>query len=284
MALADSVPGVSGGTVAFLMGIYDEFINSLNDIVSRDKEKRMAAFKFLIKLGSGWLVGMASAALVINAVFETHIYAISSLFLGFVLFAIPIIIKEEIDSFKGHLPCLVFTVMGSALVVAITYFSKHALLDNVSLKWGEMTIPMAIYLFICAMCAISAMVLPGISGSTLMLVFGVYQAIMTAISGFLHLDFGYFVGLCVFGFGVLTGIFTIVKLLKAGLSKHRSAVMYFVIGMMLGSFYAIIMGPTSLMEPKEALSLSTFNILFFVIGGIVIVGLQLLKGLADKNN
>ena len=284
MALADSVPGVSGGTVAFLMGIYDEFINSLNDIVSRDKEKRMAAFKFLIKLGSGWLVGMASAALVINAVFETHIYAISSLFLGFVLFAIPIIIKEEIDSFKGHLPCLVFTVMGSALVVAITYFSKHALLDNVSLKWGEMTIPMAIYLFICAMCAISAMVLPGISGSTLMLVFGVYQAIMTAISGFLHLDLGYFVGLCVFGFGVLTGIFTIVKLLKAGLSKHRPAVMYFVIGMMLGSFYAIIMGPTSLKEPKEALSLSTFKILFFVIGGIVIIGLQLLKGLADKNN
>ncbi|MBR6223601.1 MAG: DUF368 domain-containing protein [Lachnospiraceae bacterium] len=284
MALADSVPGVSGGTVAFLMGIYDEFINSLNDIVSRDKEKRMAAFKFLIKLGSGWLVGMASAALVINAVFETHIYAISSLFLGFVLFAIPIIIKEEIDSFKGHLPCLVFTVMGSALVVAITYFSKHALLDNVSLKWGEMTLPMAIYLFICAMCAISAMVLPGISGSTLMLVFGVYQAIMTAISGFLHLDFGYFVGLCIFGFGVLTGIFTIVKLLKAGLSKHRPAVMYFVIGMMLGSFYAIIMGPTSLKEPKEALSFSTFNVLFFVIGGIVIIGLQLLKGLADKNN
>ena len=284
MALADSVPGVSGGTVAFLMGIYDEFINSLNDIVSRDKEKRMAAFKFLIKLGSGWLVGMASAALVINAVFETHIYAISSLFLGFVLFAIPIIIKEEIDSFKGHLPCLVFTVMGSALVVAITYFSKHALLDNVSLKWGEMTLPMAIYLFICAMCAISAMVLPGISGSTLMLVFGVYQAIMTAISGFLHLDFGYFVGLCIFGFGVLTGIFTIVKLLKAGLSKHRPAVMYFVIGMMLGSFYAIVMGPTSLKEPKEALSFSTFNVLFFVIGGIVIIGLQLLKGLADKNN
>lgn len=51
MALADSVPGVSGGTIAFLMGIYDEFIGSLNNIVSKDKEKRKAAVLFLVKLG-----------------------------------------------------------------------------------------------------------------------------------------------------------------------------------------------------------------------------------------
>ena len=81
MALADSVPGVSGGTIAFLLGLYDDFIGSLNNIVSKDKEKRMKAIKFLLKLGSGWIVGMAMAALVIKAVFEIEIYAISSLFL-----------------------------------------------------------------------------------------------------------------------------------------------------------------------------------------------------------
>ena len=56
MALADSVPGVSGGTVAFIIGIYDEFINSLNNIVSKDKEKRIAAVKFLITMGCTWLM------------------------------------------------------------------------------------------------------------------------------------------------------------------------------------------------------------------------------------
>ena len=61
MALADSVPGVSGGTIAFLLGFYDSFINSLNDIMGRDNAKRKKAFFFLIKLGVGWVIGMLLA-------------------------------------------------------------------------------------------------------------------------------------------------------------------------------------------------------------------------------
>ena len=80
MALADSVPGVSGGTIAFLMGIYDEFINSLNNIVSKDKEKRKAAVFFLIKLGSGWIIGMALASIIINKIFIQHIKCTVSTF------------------------------------------------------------------------------------------------------------------------------------------------------------------------------------------------------------
>ncbi len=283
MALADSVPGVSGGTIAFLIGIYDEFINSLNDIVSRDKEKRMAAIKFLIKLGSGWIVGMALAALVISAIFEAHIYEISSLFLGFVLCSIPLIVREEKENMKGKYGKLIYLVLGVILVVAITYFSKHALIDNISLKWGELTVATGIYLFFSAMCAISAMVLPGISGSTLLLVFGAYQAVITAIGEFLRLDFSYFVGLCVFGFGVLAGIFSIVKILKVGLEKHRPAMLYFIIGMMIGSLYAIIMGPTSLKDnPLPALSWDTFYPIYFIVGGVVIFGLQFFKEMMLK--
>ena len=91
MALADSVPGVSGGTVAFIIGIYDEFITSLNNIVSRDKQKRMAAIKFLITMGSGWIVGMAIASLVIKAVFEKNILfytVITNIFLRYKLYCI----------------------------------------------------------------------------------------------------------------------------------------------------------------------------------------------------
>ena len=108
MALADSVPGVSGGTIAFILGLYDDFINSLNNIISKDKEKRKAAFLFLIKLGIGWVVGMASAAIVITSLFETYIYQISSLFIGFILFAIPLIIMEEKESLKGKYQNIIF--------------------------------------------------------------------------------------------------------------------------------------------------------------------------------
>lgn len=281
MALADSVPGVSGGTVAFLMGIYDNFIGSLNNIVSKDKEKRKKAFLFLVKLLGGWIVGMASAALVITAVFEENIYEISSLFLGFVIFAIPLMFVEEKESFKKKYYNIIFTLFGAAFVVAITYFSDGA--TNSSLKWGEYDVFTGVLLFVAAMIAISAMVLPGISGSTILLVFGFYQPVMDAIHGFLKLDFTYFVGLCIFGCGVLTGVFTVVKGLKIALDKARSATMYGIIGMMLGSLYAIVMGPTSLKEnPRPAMTWDTFNIVFFIIGGVVILGLQALKVLSAK--
>lgn len=281
MALADSVPGVSGGTVAFLMGIYDNFIGSLNNIVSKDKEKRKKAFLFLVKLLSGWIVGMASAALVITAVFEENIYEISSLFLGFVMFAIPLIFVEEKESFKKKYYNIIFTLFGAAFVVAITYFSDGA--TNSSLKWGEFDVFTGVLLFVAAMIAISAMVLPGISGSTILLVFGFYQPVMDAIHGFLKLDFTYFVGLCIFGCGVLTGVFTVVKGLKIALDKARSATMYGIIGMMIGSLYSIVMGPTSLKEnPRPAMTWDTFNIVFFIIGGVVILGLQALKVFSAK--
>lgn len=283
MALADSVPGVSGGTIAFILGLYDDFINSLNNIISKDKEKRKTAILFLIKLGIGWVIGMAAAAMVITSVFESHIYQISSLFIGFILFAIPLIIMEEKESFQGKYKNLVFALLGILLVVGITYFSKNAFLKGtVDLRISGLNFGLCVYLFISAMCAISAMVLPGISGSTIMLVFGIYQPLMFAIKGFLTMDFSYIPALFIFGCGMLAGIFTIVKALRYGLEKHRSAMMYFIVGMMLGSFYAIIMGPTAISTPVDPLSWQSFGFLFFLAGGIIILGLQALKHVFEK--
>lgn len=283
MALADSVPGVSGGTVAFLMGIYDDFICSLNDIVSKDKDKRKKAILFLIKLMSGWILGMVSAVLVITSVFEKNIYEISSLFLGFVIFAIPLIFVEEKESFKGKYYNVIWTLFGAALVVAITYFSGDA--STSSLAWGDFGLVTGILLFLGAMCAISAMVLPGISGSTILLVFGFYQPVMDAIKGFLKLDFSYVPALFIFGFGVIAGVFTTVKGLKTALTKARSATMYAIIGMMLGSLYAIVMGAESLKNnPQPAMNFDTFNVVFFIIGGAVILGLQALKAFIAKRS
>ena len=85
MALADSVPGVSGGTVAFLLGFYDQFIDSIDDLITGSREKKKAALFFLIKLGTGWVCGMILAILILASVFDAHIYAISSLFIGFII-------------------------------------------------------------------------------------------------------------------------------------------------------------------------------------------------------
>ena len=100
MALADSVPGVSGGTIAFILGFYDKFINSLDSLMFGKKKEKLEALKFLLKLGIGWIIGMVLAVLVLTNLFETHIYEVSSVFLGFIIFSIPLIMKEEKESLK----------------------------------------------------------------------------------------------------------------------------------------------------------------------------------------
>lgn len=280
MALADSVPGVSGGTIAFIMGFYDKFINSLDSLIYGSKKEKIESLKFLIKLGIGWIVGMVLAALVLANLFDKHIYIISSLFLGFVIFAIPLIIKEEKENLKGKYYNIIFTIIGIALVVLITILnpvSSNSTIDITKLNFG-----LIIYLIIAGMVAISAMVLPGISGSTLLLIFGLYVSIMTGIKEVLHFNLEYLPSLIFFGLGVIIGILSIIKILNNALKKFRSATIYLVIGLMIGSIYAIIMGPTTLKVAKDAMSIKTFNIIFFIIGGIVIMGLEKIKYILNK--
>ena len=281
MALADSVPGVSGGTVSFVLGFYDKFINSLNTLISRKKDKK-SSINFLIKLGIGWVIGMAIASLILSNLFETHIYQVSSLFIGFIIFAIPLIIKEEKQNIEGKYKNLIFTIIGIIIVSAITYFNpqtgSETSIDITNLNFG-----LAIYVFVAGMIAISAMILPGISGSTLLLIFGLYVPIITGIKETLHLNLAYIPVLFVFGLGILTGIALVIKLVKKALEKYRSQTIYLILGLMVGSIYAIIMGATTLEAPKAPLSFSTFNIIYFIVGGLVIVGMEFAKRKLENN-
>lgn len=148
---------------------------------------------------------------------------------------------------------------------------------------ANFNIGLALYVFICGMVAISAMILPGISGSTLLLIFGLYIQIISAIKETLCFNFKFVPILFIFGLGIITGILLIIKLVKKALEKYRAQTIYLIIGLMIGSIYAIIMGPTTLDVPKAAISLKTFNILFFIIGALVILGMEVLKNKLDNN-
>ena len=281
MALADSVPGVSGGTIAFLLGFYDKFIDSLEQIMGKDKEKRKEAILFLLKIAGGWIIGMGGSVLVLASLFERNIYQISSLFLGLILFSIPLIIVEEKKVLKGHYQNLVFLVIGVALVVILSCINPVSG-QGISVDVGSLNPGLCLYVFVAGAVAICAMVLPGISGSTLLLIFGLYIPIITSMKELMHLHFEYLPVLVIFGLGVLTGIALVIKAIKVSLKKYRSQMIYLIIGMMIGSLYAIVVGPTTLSVPQEQLTLSTFHIIFFLIGAVLVLGLQKLKMVGEK--
>ena len=98
----------------------------------------------------------------------------------------------------------------------------------------------------------------------------------------MHLNLNYLPVLIIFGLGVITGILLVIKLIKMALEKFRPQTIYLIIGLMIGSLYAIVMGPTTLEVPQDPMSIGTFSIIFFAIGGAIIFGLQKLKDVLEK--
>lgn len=280
MALADSVPGVSGGTIAFVLGFYDEFISSLYVLTHGSRELKREGIRFLAKLGMGWFIGMGSSVLVIASLFTSRIYELSSLFLGFSIFSLPLIIKEEKECLR-RTSRIIYMILGIVLVLVIAAVNPTGG-QGTNVEIAHLTPFLGGYIFVCAAIAICAMVLPGISGSTMLLIFGLYVPIISAIKEFLHMNLSYFPVLCIFGCGVLAGIVGIIKLVKNALDNHRAAMVYFILGLMVGSLYAIAQGPTTLKVPQPAMTWETFHIFWFLMGDVFLAALNGLKAITEK--
>lgn len=284
MALADSIPGVSGGTIAFILGFYDEFVNSLHHLISGSKIERISALRFLSKIGIGWATGFLLSVIFITSIFEKNIYEISSLFMGFIIASIPLIIKSEKNTLL-EIKNIGFLIIGIGLVFAMTYFNPISSAGrSFSIKSENLNIMLGVYIFLSGMIAISAMVLPGISGSTILLIFGLYTPILNGIKGLLKLNFGYLPGVTIFGCGILIGVLVTVRGVRSLLRKFRPQTIYCIIGLMIGSIYAVIMGPLSLEIPQAPMNVYSFNIVFFILGCILVPALEGLKVLLKNKN
>lgn len=274
MALADSVPGVSGGTIAFIFGLYDEFIKCVSSLIFGGMPEKINAMKFLGRLGLGWIVGFVMAIIVLTSLFQTYIYQVSSLFIGFTVFTIVIVLGEEKDSVNGNMRYLPYTVFGALLVITITAYNTYLTGGN-NIDLTAMSPLTYIYVLFVAMVAISAMILPGISGSTLLMIFGLYIPIITELKKVLSFDFTNIIVIIVFCLGLVLGMATSISLVKTALAKYRSQAVYTILGMVVGSTYAIVQGPTTIRMP--AMTFSDFHIMYFILGMAMLAVLQRFK-------
>lgn len=276
MALADSVPGVSGGTVAFMAGIYDDFTGSFGNITGKDAAARRRSIGFLLRLGIGWSVGMALSVSLLAGVFTDSIYRVSSLFFGLVAASVIAVAVEERNTMRGMNAADVLCLCaGAAAVVGLSMANFRVDVSAFS--------PLALaYVFLGGMLSISAMVLPGISGSTLLLAFGLYVPVITGIRDLMRFDLSAFPMLFVFGVGVLAGIAVSFRVIHRLITRNRRSVIYAVTGLMLGSLYAIVKGPTTLAVPKPPLGMDTFDWLFCAVGIVVIAVFEAVRRFAGK--
>lgn len=275
MALADSVPGVSGGTIAFILGFYDRFLNALHSLFGKDADARKSAIIYLLKLGLGWIFGMGACVLTLSRLFEAHIYFMSSLFLGLTLASFPFVLRAEKKSLRGQERYAPFALFGLLLVVLLTLLRANTV--GVAIRFADAPVWMLGYIFLSGAVAITAMVLPGISSSTILLIAGVYLPAIQAIRAFLGFDFSVFPGLCALGLGMIAGVGLSIHAIRAALRKYRSQMVWMILGLMAGSLYAIVMGPAGLDAPQPPVSFETFDLPGFALGVAILLGLELLR-------
>jgi putative membrane protein len=228
MGSADVVPGVSGGTIAFITGIYEELLRSIN---SFDATAFQLLFSFKIKefwhhvnasflfpLILGILLSALSLAKVIAYLLEQHPIQLWSFFFGLIIIS-SISVAKEID--KWSFVTVLSGLIGVVMAYFITVITPASTPDDL---W---------FIFICGAIAICAMILPGISGSFILLILGKYTFIITSLK-----DFNTPV-IAVFVIGCIIGLFTFSRLIAWFLAKFHFHAIALLAGFMLGSLNKI---------------------------------------------
>ena len=229
MGAADVVPGVSGGTIAFISGIYEELLNSISSfnlslfsVLKNEGFKKvwkMVNGRFLLALFIGICISVLSLAKLIENLLENHPILIWSFFFGLVLASIIYIAKQiKIWNIKSYL----YLIFG--LIFAYYITTLNPVISQNSSPW---------FLFLAGMIAICAMILPGISGSFILVLLGAYKTILNAIN---TKDF---LSIIIFMAGAILGLLTFSRVLKWLFSKYKNYTLALLIGFIAGSLNKI---------------------------------------------
>lgn len=185
LGVANVIPGVSGGTLAVVFNIYDRLIN----VITLNVKKILSEWKFILPLVVGMGLGIILFSKAITFLFENYPVQTNWFFIGIILGSIPMIAKRLMaaskasssDARKIPVSAIVCGVLALAVMATMTYANVA---ESGAPIQTELTPLLAVKLFIGLACATIAMIIPGISGSFLMLVVGVYSTVIAAISDF----------------------------------------------------------------------------------------------------
>ncbi|MBA8779700.1 DUF368 domain-containing protein [Staphylococcus schleiferi subsp. coagulans] len=237
MGISDLIPGVSGGTIALLLGIYDDFIASVSGVFSKHFKKSIL-FLLPIIIGMALAIGILSS--VINYLLATHLVPTMFFFFGLILGIIPFLLR--ISHYKKKYKIQHWVIMGVAIIaLALMAFFKGDT-SHAAPSYIDLSLPMLIKYFIAGVCASSAMLLPGISGSFILLLFGVYSTVTYSISEIVRFNFEALPVILMVGMGIVVG-FLIASKVITYLLKHYTYLTYAaILGLVIGSLFSVFPG------------------------------------------
>ena len=226
IGIANAIPGVSGGTMAVILNIYDKIMYAISPKGLKEN------LKFLVPLGIGAVAGVFLLSNVIVAAMENYPMILNFCFIGLVLGSLPAIFKRA----KGdgiHNRNWLFFALGLGVMIFMTLVNPEATTNKTIAEFGGVDAGLCIWFAFTAAIGCIAMILPGLSGSLVLLLFGTYGAIMESIATFNFILIGSA------GIGILAGGAIGVKVIKKMLRFHPQALYFAILGLMVGSMIII---------------------------------------------
>ena len=241
MGASDLIPGISGGTIALITGIYKELLESINALSLKNLKKIIINNEnfwkdingpFLLPLFSGITISILFFSRYIEFLIKEETIALWSFFFGLLVASIIFLIRKEL-SFKFN--SLIYISLG---IITSYFISQLSIFSNNIPLW---------YIFLAGFIGVSAMILPGLSGAYILLIMGVYQTILTNIRIAQDLIYNFdqqqfnkvSVVLIIFILGVLIGIKVFARFLNWLLKLYPNNTIAVLIGLMIGSIYKI---------------------------------------------
>ncbi len=264
MGIANIIPGVSGGTLALTLGIYEEFIGAISHFFGKLKEN----IKFLLPVFIGMGLSILTMSNVIDSSFKNFPIPTTLFFMGLVIGGIPMLLgkvkgTKEIKQVSSYVIALC-----TFLLVMVLAFSEEIFgsgLGNASLS--NLSVVGYLILFLVGVVAAATMIIPGVSGSLVLMLLGYYFPVVKVIKDLTHFKniFSNLVIALVFGIGVLVGIVVVAKIIEYLLEKFEHKTYFGVLGFIIASVIAI---PVSVMHEVAHID---FNVIQIIIGIVFLV-------------
>ncbi len=269
MGVANIIPGVSGGTIAVVFGIYEKLMHALGNFLT-DKEKRREHITFLAVLFLGSLVAIIALAGLLKWAFNNYPLITVYFFMGLILGSIPVVLKVHHDM-KPNISRVASFLTGLVLVVLLALYQAQGSEGGLITDFSGYTVSDYLYFVLAGLIAASAMIIPGVSGSFILILLGVYWTVLGALSGLFPLILEQGIGgeawprLIILGslfVGVVAGILGFSRIMDYLLKRFPAQTMYAILGLIIGSLYQIY--------PGVEFSLNGFLAVLSLAGGYVI--------------
>ncbi|MDE6195299.1 MAG: DUF368 domain-containing protein [Erysipelotrichaceae bacterium] len=262
IGIANIIPGVSGGTMMVILGVFQQVMDSIARVLKKENPHRAKDIWFLCQILIGAGIGVVGFSKLLEILFEQFPTQTMFWFLGLVVFSIPMFLRKELK--RNHIQWG-YVIVAMLLIFIINMWNpgKEDLAVNPALP--PISLMLCINMLGVGFIGGFSMLLPGVSGSMMLLIFGQYYLFKTYLASVTSFQMDVLVPLAIMGIGVLSGIAVSAKITALALRKNKDATLSFILGLILAS--SIVLIP---IQVTYTLSLGITSAIAFLFGGAIL--------------